>query len=276
METTAMTNPPAKAVHIRLDGNAVVAPVQRAVRDSLEVLSIALAAIENTNPTKIPSMPGGGIVLTLRSPEPIDVVERKTAYTNWLLSKAFQELARSISEALQEAYLYVEVFDMRAGPATWEEFMDTEKAIRQRANKMHFPELLSAVSSRLDTPLIFADEYSSLQKVRNCLEHRAGLVTDREVDTNGTLTLRFPTIYVVVKTGDEEVIVADQEKLRVEEDAIIQVKFGHLNKEYKQGERVVLTPLEFQGICRGCMQFCADLGHKLPVRSIVLPEGPHG
>jgi len=263
-----MTNEPAKVVHIRLDGNAVVAPVHRAVRDSLEVLSIALAASEKADPTKIPSMPGGGINLSLRSPEPIDVVERKTAYTNWLLSKAFQELARSISEALQEAYLYVEVFNLPGGPATWGELLDIVDGIKQRANKMHFPELLSAVSSRLNTPLIFAEEYSSLQKVRNCLEHRAGLVTD------GTLTLRFPTVYVVVKTGDEEVIVSDQEKIRVEQEGVIQVKSGRFEKEYKRGERVVLTPLEFQAICRGCLQFCDDLGLKLPLRSIVLPEGP--
>src|SRR5262249_50916031 len=131
MDPTPPDSPP--VVQIRLDGNAVVAPVYRAVRDSLEVLGIALTAIEATDLTKVPSIPGNMMGFSLSSPEPIDLIERKIAYTNWLLSKACQDLARSINEALQEAFLYVEIFNMPSGPATWGELLDIVKGIRERA-----------------------------------------------------------------------------------------------------------------------------------------------
>jgi hypothetical protein len=149
MDPTPHTNPP-HVIQISLNGNAVVAPVYRAVRDSMEVLGIALTAIEGMDLAKVPSMPNM-MGFSLSSPEPIDVVERKTAYTNWPLSKACQDLARAINEALQEAYLYLEVFKMPGGPSTWGELETIVKTMRDRANKMHF-----------------------LNKLRNCLEHRSG------------------------------------------------------------------------------------------------------
>lgn len=251
-----------------------MAPVYRAVRDSIEVLGLSLTAIESTDLTKVPTMPGNMMGFRLTTPEEIDIVERKTTYTNWLLSKACLDLARSLNEALQEAYFYVEIFNMPDGTTTWGELQAKIVDIRTRANKMHFPELLRVVGERLNTPLLFADEYASLNKVRNCLEHRSGVVTERDVDANGKLLLRFPTIDIVIKTGDGEVVIAEQEEIHIEAGGEVQVRLGHMETEYMLGERVVLTAYEFQRICQGCLRFCADLGQKLPVRAIAVQQGP--
>lgn len=271
----APTAPPIHVVQVNLNGNGVVAPVFRAVRDSLEVLGFALDAIEKADLAKVPPIPSGMMGFGLSSPEPVDLVERKGTYTNWLLSKAFQDLARSVNEALQEAYFYVEMLALPGGTMTWGEFQKLMKRIRTTANKMHFPELLKHVGDRLNMPLNFAEEYSSLQKVRNCLEHRAGVVSERDLDANGKLKLRFPTYEVFIKGGDgTEVVIAQQEEIFVEAGGVVGFRVSRVEKEYKLGERVVLTPFDFARIAQGCLAFCADLGGKLPTRMVGVPAAP--
>lgn len=266
------TEPPPKIVQFRLNGNGVIAPVHRAVRDSIEVLGIALNALAGTDFANVPRVPGSMMAFGLTSSEPVDFEERRTAYTNWLLSKAFQDLARSINEALQEAYFYVEVLNLQGGESTWGDLMETFRDIRRRANQMNFPDLLRAVSTRLKTPLQFADEYNSLQKVRNCLEHRAGVVGERDLDADRNLKLRFPTFEVVIKNGDKEIVVAEQKEIFLEAGGSIGFRIGRIEKEYKLGERVLLTPHEFQRIAQGCMSFCTDLSSKLPERLLAVPQ----
>lgn len=271
---TTINEPEPKVVQITLNGDGVIAPVHRAVRDSLEVLGIALHAIAGADLANVPPIPGSRMSFGFTGPEPPDSEERRMAYTNWLLGKAFQELARSINEALQEAYFYVEVLNQPVGQSTWGEFLEKLQEIRRRANGMNFPQLLNTVGARLNTPLQFADEYQSLQKVRNCLEHRAGVVSQKDADTNGTLKLRFPTFDFVIKTPEgKEIIVADQQ-IFLEAGGVFAMRFVTMEKEYTIGQRVVLTPAEFQRIAQGCLRFCADLGSKLPTRTIVIPTTP--
>jgi hypothetical protein len=264
--------PPIHAVQVNLNGQGVVSPVYRAVRDSLEVLGFALDAIEKADLATVPPIPGGMMGFGLSSPEPIDLVERKATYTNWLLSKAFQDLARAVNESLQEAYFYVEMLALPGGMMTWGQLQDLMKRIRGTANKMNFPDLLKHVGDRLNTPLNFGEEYASLQRVRNCLEHRAGVVGERDLDANGKLKLRFPTYEISVKKGDgTEVIIAQQDEVYVEAGEAIAFRIGRIEKEYALGDRVGLTPFDYVRIAQGCIAFCADLGGKLPTRVIGVP-----
>jgi hypothetical protein len=208
----------------------------------------------------------------LSGSEPVDFAERKATYTNWLLSKAFQDLARAVNEALQEAYCYVEVLALPGGTSTWGALQETIKSIQVKANKMHFPELLRHVGERLNTKLQFGEEYSSLQKVRNCLEHRAGVVGERDIVADGKLKLRFPTYELVItESTGKETIVAQQEEIYVEGGGSVGFRIGRIEKEFALGERVILTPFDFQQIAQGCIAFCADLGSKLPARVIAVP-----
>lgn len=261
--------PPIRTLQLQLNGAAVVAPVYRAVRNTNEVLSFALDAIEKADLLSVPPIPGGMIGFSLGPPEPVDVVERKETYTNWLLSKAFQDLARAMNEALQEAYCYVEMFSWPGGRSTLGELQKKVDDLKTTANKKHFPELLQHVGDRLHTPLNFSEEYASLQKVRNCLEHRGGVVSDRDVDAAGKLRLRFPTFQIVIRKFDgTEVAVEQQADAFVEGGESIAFRVGRIEKEYSLGERISLTPLNYIQIAQGCVAFCLDLGAKLPVRDL--------
>ncbi|MBU1348200.1 MAG: hypothetical protein KKA16_14770 [Alphaproteobacteria bacterium] len=53
-------------------------------------------------------------------------------------------------------------------------------------------------------PLIFDAELQSLQKGRNCLEHRSRIVTERDCDGAEALELVLPRLAVLTMIGGEE------------------------------------------------------------------------
>jgi len=147
---------------VRLNPQGVIAPILRAIHAGSDVISVALPAIDVSD-FQEPQERGS----TIRFEGKQDIAERRITAANWLLVKGFQDLARSIREAMEEAYLYVDVFALQQGKTTWGEFQDCVTETKRKANKLSFPELLTAVGERLQSDLAFADEFRSLQKVRN-------------------------------------------------------------------------------------------------------------
>src|SRR5437764_47230 len=97
-------------LNVTLQPDAVVAPAQRAIQESVETVDFCLGAIEKADLKKAPEGSGTGFGMRFSGPE-ISEAERKTQHSNWVLSKGFQELSRGIRAMLEEAYLYNCVLD---------------------------------------------------------------------------------------------------------------------------------------------------------------------
>ena len=195
--------------------------------------------------------------------------ERRAMYENWFLAKGFQDLARGIRESLEEAALYLALISSPrkiATSATLEEALDT---IRKPFSRLHFPKLLERVNSRLTAPLEFEREFLSIQKVRNCLEHRAGIVRKQDLDEDGTaLTLIFPRMKIFYMRGDEEIEIARDERVDARDGQPEVQILGRLvtrSKTYQLRERVTFTVGEFSEIAMACAFFARELADKLPV-----------
>jgi hypothetical protein len=102
-----------------------------------------------------------------------------------------------------------------------------------------------------------------MQDVRNCLEHRDGIVGDADVETNSaTMKLRLPRLKVYVERAGEEVEVAAGTRVQRGENIIVSTTFRE--REWQLGSRVTFSPEEFQEIALACWHFANDIGTKLP------------
>ena len=193
--------------------------------------------------------------------------ERRTLYANWILSQAFSEVARGIRDSLEEAYFFLRLAKIHDGPMKAGAFNALMRDARKEAQRAKFPDLIAAVTQGLTEPLTFAAEFQSLQKVRNCLEHRGGVVGTQDADANGVLTLSLPRIKVFYMRGPEEV--------ELEPGAILDPGDGSKEvqlysqrvtrtRAYRVGERITFTADEFQEIAFACTLFLTDLVSKLP------------
>lgn len=124
----------------------------------------------------------------------MSAAERYSLYESWVLSKGFQELARGVHETLEQALIFIEMLKDQPRQTTWAEFQDHVEQLQHRAGRLPFPALLAEINTGLKSPMTFDDDFKSFQKVRNCLEHRAGVVGKPDVDASGHLNLMLPRL----------------------------------------------------------------------------------
>lgn len=261
-----------KVLQISLNPNGVAAPAQRAVVIASQVVGICLRGLA-TDDLSQPEMRGGFIGYGFGSLEMGDE-ERRETYQNWILSKGFQDLARGVRETLEEAVFYIAMIRCQPRLTTWAAIEAEMAEIRANAAKLQFPKLLEEVNAALTEPMAFEAEFLSLQRARNCLEHRGGRVGARDVDSaTGTMTLSFPRLRMFYRRGDEEIELAPGEVIDThspanpfgkDEDVTLYMNRVTRSREYALGEPVIIAASDFYEIAMACQLFASDVAAKLP------------
>ena len=256
-----------REIKLTLNPQGVINPLLRAFHDAVEVVTISLEAIDKANLSQ-PIVAKGRMHLTLTDPNPKPDADRRTEYSNWLVAKGFQEYVRGVRATLEEAYFYntliVRARNSQPGMTNnWEAFRAEMNQIRKKAGNLGFPTLMREVSKNLSAPLHFEKEFLSLQKVRNCLEHRQGVVGSEDLDSgSGTLKLTFPRLrFTIEREGKEEEIGIGSV---VEKDSVLRIGFASEHREFKPADKIIITSQDFCDIGWGCWAFADELGKKLP------------
>lgn len=265
-------------LQLTLNRDGVAAPIGLAALVSIDVIAASLTAFADVD-LKKPIMPNQFLRFQIRGPE-MTSDQRREMYQNWLLAKGFQDLARGVRQSLEEAAVYINL--LSSGPlkirssATLEEIIEP---IRDPIEKLNFPDLMSRVNAGLTARLDFEVEFRSMQRVRNCLEHREGVVRRRDLDAGtSTLTLSFPRLKVFYMRGEEEVELARDERVDAQDgqpDVQILARIVPRSKTYALGDRVTFTTDEFTEIARACSFFGRELAEKLPSAPNTSAAGQH-
>lgn len=255
-----------EAIHVTLNPDGVGRPGLLAARDVSEIVRFAFNAMEQSDLSTPPPIAGGAISYDMGS-GPESAEERRRLYENWILSKGFTELARGIRETLEEAYRYTRIVELLQRPTTVDELVSEVARTRRWAQREPFPALIAAVSAALTEPLSFSSEFESLQKVRNCLEHRAGVVGAQDIDRSGSLVLSLPRLRLFYYRETEEVELEVGARIETGDDREhVEVFAGRVAREraYAVGERVTFSADDFHEIAFSCHLFVYDLVSKLP------------
>jgi hypothetical protein len=184
-----LDEPARLVINVTLNAGGVLDPALRAIRQTVDVVTFCLNAIEQGD---LSSRPQTNMMrFDLQFSDEMSAERRKAAYTHWLLSKGFQDLARGMRQTLEEAYVYNGMVARAGGLRAGVELQAVQQELRKAAGL--FPQLLDEVSKALTSPLHYEREWLSLQDVRNCLEHRDGIVQERDVNpVTRMLHLRLP------------------------------------------------------------------------------------
>lgn len=246
------------ALHITLTADGVMAPALAAMKLNSEILSLTLATIDNADLDDPPDLPTGFFRLKFPGPN-VSADDRRAAYGSWLLAKGFQDISRGVRESLEAAYIFIECVNLPDQRSTIEVFRNIQKS----ANGLPFPELLNRVNDGLSDPLHFEQEFLSLQKVRNCLEHRNGVVSEKDINhENRFMRLSLPRLKMFIEREGEEVELYPN--MRVEAGELVVFRREIRERDFRVGERITFNAAEFDEIASACFFFANDLGHKLP------------
>ena len=262
-------------LEIRLNPNGVAEPAQRAVIETARAVGTFLRSLAGDDLAPVePGQQGAEWGYRFEGVE-YSPDEWRGVLERWVLAKGFQDLARGIRETLEEAHFYLTMIQLPNGQQTTVgEIQEIMAEARARAARPKFPDLMAQVSDGLTSPLNFSAHFLTLQNVRNCLEHRGGIVSQRDADpVTGELLLTFPRLAMFYKRGEEEIELRVGEVIDNQapgapfppgEQVAVYWKIKDRTLVYRLGERVLITNADFHEAAMACNFFASDLVSKLP------------
>ena len=270
-----VTNSGARAIAIALNPNGILAPLHRILRESLNNVALGLHAVDQYETDVLPNLPTSFFHFRIGDREEkltdAQLEALKERYRMWMLTTAFGEFTKAVFAALREAYLLCEVAtSCRGTRKSLDEVRADIESIRTKAQKLALPTLVDGVSARLRAPLALREHVLSINKVRNCLEHRHGVVTKLDINdqANSALAVKWRRSKIFYEKDGREIEVTIGSI--VEGPATVMHKFEDATKVFKLSERIRLTVDEFNEVMFTCYLLGQDIVSKLPA----LPAAP--
>ena len=257
------------AVVVRLNPKGIVAPLHRILRESLDNVALGLHAVEQYKTDTPPNLPTSFFHFRIGHQEEKltngQLEALKESYRTWMLTTAFGELIKGVIAAFREAYLLCEVVATWPGSAKSPDQVGADiDSLRAEAQKLNLPTLVDRVSARLKASLGLQDHVLSINKVRNCLEHRHGIVTKLDINdqVNNALALKWRRNKLFYEKDGTEIEVTIGSI--VEGPATVMQKYEDATKVFKLGEPIRLTVDEFNEVMFTCYVLGQDIVSKLP------------
>jgi len=266
-----MKVPPAQPqIMINIDHNDIGGPARIAAKDGADLFALAYTALNDANLTNIQYPPPvSGVEARMRLEGRDEAAQRKHLEQR-LIAMCIGELAQGIRASLEEAAAFIEFIGeqhvAQAGMNLEQinsQVQNRFAALRVKAQGMPHPLLLQKVQDGLSAPLQWSPELSSFQKVRNCLEHRGGVVGDRDIDETGLLVLKLPALGIFLQKDTDNLVPLPFGQV-IEDLTPLVVSTFTKTQSFHRGDVVQIAPGEIPDIAFAVWMLADDLVSKLP------------
>ncbi len=245
---------------LKLDFNRIQAPLFEVIKEANDNILFGLRLMD-----EIKTLPGlnldqlskdfqaSGIRIQVGQPIQ-DLNEQKRTFRTWLLKKGFEDLAKAFNLCAIEAYHLFQLYKLNGQTILLQELEEEIKRIKKDAlSQNNFPSLLD---DKLPTAnMTYKEPVKSMNRVRNCLVHRNGVVTEeKDINDKANKVLRLSYYSLQTVRIDEN----GKETDRLENTGI-GLMAKPKDKLFQIGERIELSESEF----RGCLFTCQTFGIEL-------------
>jgi hypothetical protein len=253
-------------IQVKVDLNGLRGRLSR----SLQRTTLFVAAgLQNARPLE-PAFPELPIDFKVQFDSGLTWSEEETRdqYSNWILSNGFRDVIESVSGVLEEAHQVLSVWQLRSmeqsGTRIYGSHWNTiVNAGGKKFHRLGLPEKLTHFNSEHNLLLdqIILDHVLSINKARNCLVHRDGIVAQLDLNSSRELQVTWRKLYYFVQDSDGERPL--QIGARLEEGAKIGIRTIDTSKSFLTGDRIVFLVEEFAEICWSLFVFGEELISKL-------------
>jgi len=194
--------------------------------------------------------------------------DQKILTINWALIKAFEELINGLTKSLKDTYRYLKVHAIHQEPYT-KSRAQIESELQKISVKLedaHFPEFIEAIEKSLNCKLPLRDEIISINQLRNCLVHRHGIVSAKDIknSTTGDLRLKWISLGSFTQIDGQEIeITYNYRKDGITVPNVLHKQFSN-EKIFKVGDKVAIDLSEFNGFSYTCIEFALQLFKMMP------------
>lgn len=171
--------------------------------------------------------------------------QAKESFGQWCLATSFEDAIDYLHCFLEECYTVCEI--LKSGQDNrikFELFRWIINIGRRRFHKLGLPDKLKHLKGVYQVSSSIEEQILSLNRVRNCLVHRLGIINDQDVDANKILVAKFKQmeLLTISPNHDQEIIISGP--TRVEAGWRVVVRFNEYKKEFKLGDCINFTEHE--------------------------------
>ena len=240
------------------------------LKETTDIVSHIYYSIHNSGYAPNQPLPTNSLPLLIDDKKhKLTKVEQKQRSLDWIFKKAFEEFISGLTMSLIEGYRFVKLHALASQnpyPGKKEDLENEMENIDIAASKAHFPELMKHIEQGLGQSLPLRDEINSINKVRNCLVHRHGIVQQKDLyDANSdTLTLKWKSIKLYTyKDGQLKELVYETRKDGILIDNMQKEQIDNV-RHFKLGDKITIDLNDFNGISFTCADFAKTLFDIMP------------
>jgi len=180
-------------------------------------------------------------------------VEAKSEFSEWVLLNGFREVIESVSAFLESAHRVLSfwtVAEKQQGGVliTGADWNETVNVGGGRFHRLGFPDKLSHLAKEHKIAISEDEERRilSVNAARNCLVHRNGVVSDRDVTENSELVVQWMRMALLLQNedGDRELVIGQV----VEKDSVVAIRNTVSEKRFPLGVQIRISVKEFSEI----------------------------
>lgn len=197
----------------------------------------------------------------------ITLDQQKQISISWILSKVFEEYVNGLMKTFKVTYRYLKLYSLsnEAGFNGSVEVLNKElQRLEKDIEKFHFPDFINQIEILLGNPLYLREEIISINKVRNCLVHRNGIVGRKDITNTNSLDLKWNSLVNYSKMDGKDIELSYNHR----KDKIILDNFSIQRKQniksYALNDEIKFNINEINGLSYTCSEFVLKLMNQVP------------
>ncbi|MDP3672921.1 MAG: hypothetical protein Q8R69_24935 [Telluria sp.] len=240
-------------VHIQVNLDSLAGELQRSVQRITYLVAAGLQSPVDVDPDKL-LIESQGVRLQFIQGYAWSETQAKPAYEDWVLGNGFRDAIEAVSTFLESVRQVLAIWrlgkrqsmgEQLTGGLWNEQFGDAAR----RFHRLGFPDKIAMLetefSAKLDPAL--QQQILSANVARNCLVHRGGIVSERDLNTETALEIGWTRMALMLEDedGQKELVIGRV----IEKASSLLLQHQRRSKTFKLGERISFTTTEFVEIC---------------------------
>jgi hypothetical protein len=257
------------SVNININLDALLGELQRSLQWTINLVALALKVELLTDDDSILRLPLATFPATFDQGLKWTPVEAMENNNNWILSNGFRDVIEGTSSFVESAHNNVLSFwklinlqksgiDL-CGEDWNREIVSGENSFHRLGLPDKFNHIKREHGVAPDATLL--RQVLSVNSARNCLVHRNGVVTERDITNGGELKVEWRKLVTFLEDEDGEYDLVFGQK--TSKDSWLCIENVDHCKTFQLGERITFTTQEFSDVTWGLFVFGIDLVQKI-------------
>jgi hypothetical protein len=234
--TAAVESTP-KEVRVTVNLEVLLGKLQISLQRLIDFVAIGLAGARRVEKSDYEE-PKEFASLQVAAENRLPFATARDEFITWCLKNSFTDAVDLVSSFLEESRMVGALYSLggRCSGADWKRAMNSEK---KQFHELGFPAKIKFLREKYAISSNFENHVLSLNRARNCLVHRLGVVSEKDVDATGYLTLTWHSVNLLLIDNSTREETRLTKPTRVESESTLAARIGPHRRQLKVGDRIL-------------------------------------